>query len=97
MAEVTQADREAWIAYEDFDGAYADKIRRGEQDTVAGLVAFALHRTEAVKPLVEALTAALERQMQAYQGSLDPLQRDGGLVWLEGWFDIGTALRSVQS
>jgi hypothetical protein len=59
MAEVTQADREAmadlFVRIGRVSQRDADNIRAGEWDDIDDLKWFARHRTEAVKPLVEAL------------------------------------------
>lgn len=44
------------------------------------------------------LQKALEAQMCDDDFNIpSSVQRDKGLVWLEGWFDVGAALREAQS
>jgi len=58
---VTPADREAWIGYEDFDGAFAERIRTGSEDNTSGLQMFARHRASEAERVREAATALVAK------------------------------------
>jgi hypothetical protein len=61
-ASVTPADREAWIEYEDYDGAFADRIRTGSEDNTSGLQMFARYAENARIAEREACAIEVEKR-----------------------------------
>jgi len=53
--------------------------------------------SEPSKAAMERLTFALDQQMEWQSDDDTPssVQRDKGLVWLEGWFDLPAALAAA--
>ena len=106
MVEVTQADREA--AADVLDevcsliehngiGQVADLIRDGEYDEHPCVQRIAAHRIAERERCARVNCEALKAQMEAQADDTTPssIQREKGLVWLEGWFDMKAALRAI--
>ena len=97
MVEVTQADREA-------AGNLADLIcgcanREQHRRDVAAVLDYraTVLRSLADNPaMVERVAKNMKRQMENEdENTPSSIQRDKGLIWLEGWFDMEAVLRAV--
>lgn len=66
MVEVTEADREAYLAFNAMPAAYAERVRAGEWDEATGLQIIAHHRHTS--------TAAAEARIAELEGAVELLE-----------------------
>lgn len=105
MVEVTQADREAAasaldmnpnsMTWERLTAAHRTPTQIWQANRVAQ--AFATYRIAERERCARVNCEALKAQMEAQDDDTTPssIQREKGLVWLEGWFDMKAALRAI--